>query len=206
MNDFSVALGLVDYFNVLFTGLFYYVLLKNIKLDIDKFLYYIILIGAMMSVLFSFCIPTYKVILGMEHGEYTTPYFILFMTYLGFLIFGVGMFIAVFFRNKNKKFGILTGAALQVYQSAVLFAMIGKILMYVCVIKMAIKRKNWLCLGLYIFSLALIIIMGFIAKSGTIPEAWAHWIVEFVNITCQVALFAGTVILFKKNKNMQPAE
>ncbi|MDO5329361.1 MAG: hypothetical protein Q4E88_04630 [Coriobacteriia bacterium] len=201
MNDFSVALGLVDYFNVLFTGLFYYVLLKNIKPNIDKFLYWVIMIGAMLTVFFSFCIPTYKVSIGIEHYEYETPYGILFMTYLGFLISGVGMFIAVFFRNKNKKLEVLSGAPLAVYQNAVFLAMLGKVLMYACIIKMAIKRKKWSSLILYAFSLVLIFIMCYIANFGTIPVAWAHWIVEIVNITCQVALFFGTVILFKERKH-----
>lgn len=201
MNSFSVALGLVDYLNVLFTGLFYYVLLKNIKPNIDKFLYWAIMIGAMITVFFSFCIPTYKVIIGIEHYEYDTLYEILFMTYLGFLISGVGMFVAVFFRNKNKKLEALSIGGVALYKNAVLLAMIGKVLMYVCIVKMAIKKKKWVSVVLYIFSFLIIVFMGSVAKIGPISDAWAHWVIEIVNITCQVTLFFGTVILFKERKH-----
>lgn len=36
MNDFSVALGLVDYINVVLSALFYYVLFKNLKSKIKS--------------------------------------------------------------------------------------------------------------------------------------------------------------------------
>ena len=61
LNKFSVPLGLLDYINPIFYAITIFTIIKNIYPLLQTPYNYILLIGAIISLLFGFIIPTGKV-------------------------------------------------------------------------------------------------------------------------------------------------
>ena len=70
-NKFSIPLGLLDYINPIFYSISIITIIRNIYLE---FPYNIIMIlGAILSIIFGFIIPTGKVIVGMGLIKFRMP-------------------------------------------------------------------------------------------------------------------------------------
>ena len=65
LNKFSVSLGLLDYVNPIFYAITIYTIISNIYPLLQAPYNYILLIGAIISLLFGFIIPTGKVMVGL---------------------------------------------------------------------------------------------------------------------------------------------
>ena len=76
-NKFSVPLGLLDYINPIFYTIAIIVIIKNISLDNPCNI--IMIIGAVLSIIFGFVIPTEKVIVGWEMIKFKMPVSLVFL-------------------------------------------------------------------------------------------------------------------------------
>ena len=104
-NKFSIPLGLLDYINPIFYSISIITIIRNIYLE---FPYNIIMIlGAILSIIFGFIIPTGKVIVGMGLIKFRMPVSLVFMVNTGILLSGLMLLKYVFNFNSIVLFIII---------------------------------------------------------------------------------------------------
>lgn len=124
-------------------------------------------VGAIISVCMALFLPTIKVIVGLGIIEYETPEFALFLTYFGFFLVGVPLFISTLkkFRPNSKTY------AFTFYIFAVFLGGVGRILTFVALIKMSIIKRQLVPSILLLLSLLLQLLMVFFGSGGPISTA-----------------------------------
>ena len=89
LNKFSVPLGLLDYINPIFYAITIYTIISNIYPLLQTPYNYILLIGAIISLLFGFIIPTGKVMVGLGIIKFRMPVSLVFCVNIGILLSGL---------------------------------------------------------------------------------------------------------------------
>jgi hypothetical protein len=89
LNKFSVPLGLLDYVNPIFYAITIYTIITNIYPLLQIPYNYILLIGAIISLLFGFIIPTGKVMVGLGIIKFRMPVSLVFCVNFGILLSGL---------------------------------------------------------------------------------------------------------------------
>ena len=89
LNKFSVPLGLLDYLNPIFYAITIYTIITNIYPLLQIPYNYILLIGAIISLLFGFIIPTGKVMVGLGIIKFRMPVSLVFCVNFGILLSGL---------------------------------------------------------------------------------------------------------------------
>ena len=203
-NKFSVPLGLLDYINPIFYSITIITIIKNITLDNPYKT--IMLIGAILSIVFGFIIPTGKVIVGLGLIKFKMPVSLVFCVNTGILLSGLMLLkyamnltlipliiicaIILFFLfliyKKSKKtntIAVLTGA-------------FGYISIYTSLITLSIKNNNILPTICYIIAIWLFIMLCKIGIKANLKDPKVHWKIEISNVICQGLVALGTIILF----------
>ena len=89
-NKFSVPLGLLDYINPIFYTITIMTIIKSIHLESPFKI--IMIIGAVLSIVFGFVIPTGKVIVGLGIIKFKMPVSLVFLVNVGILLSGLMLF------------------------------------------------------------------------------------------------------------------
>lgn len=203
-NKFSVSLGLLDYINPLFYTITVITIMKNISLDNPFNI--IMIIGAVLSIIFGFVIPTGKVIVGLGIIKFKMPVSLVFLVNTGILLSGLMLFKYVM----NLKLVILLIICVvillllaMVYKKskkintiAVLTGAFGYLLIYTSLITLSIRTSNLLPALFYGIAIVLFVMLCGIGIKANLKDPRVHWKIEISNVICQGLVALGTIILF----------
>ena len=203
-NKFSVPLGLLDYINPICYMITMIVILKRLSRVIET-PYIILLIGAVVSIIFGFVIPTVKVLIGLKKIKFKMPVNLVFIVNSGILlsglmllryVFGIQLllllilFLVVLLLSivyiKSKKFNTV----------AVLTGAFGYLMLYISLITLSIRYHFVLPIIMYAFAILLFLFLCFVGIKADLKNPKVHWIIESCNILCQLLVAIGTIILF----------
>ena len=203
-NKFSIPLGLLDYINPIFYSISIITIIRNIYLE---FPYNIIMIlGAILSIIFGFIIPTGKVIVGMGLIKFRMPVSLVFMVNTGILLSGLMLLKYVFNFNSIVLFiiiGFILILLLLIYcmskkfnTIAVLIGMFGYLLLYISLIIISFRLKLFIPIILYLLAIVLFLMLVCIGIKANLKNPKVHWVIEISNVLCQFLVMIGTLILF----------
>jgi hypothetical protein len=203
-NKFSVPLGLLDYINPICYMITMIVILKKISKVIET-PYIILFIGAVISIIFGFVIPTVKVLIGLKKVKFKMPVNLVFIVNSGILLSGLMLLRYVFgiqlllllilflvigllsiIYIKTKKFNTV----------AVLTGAFGYLMIYVSLITLSIRYHLVLPIIMYAIAILLFLFLCFVGIKANLKKPKVHWIIESCNILCQLLVAIGTIILF----------
>ena len=197
-------MGLLDYINPIFYSITIITIIKNIKL-VNPY-NTIMIIGAILSILFGFIIPTGKVIVGLGIIKFKMPVSLVFCVNTGILISGVMLLKYVM----NMRLVLLLTISiiillllLMIYKKskklntiAVLTGAFGYLLIYASLITLSIKNNNILPTIVYLMAILLFIMLCGIGIKANLRDPKVHWKIEISNVICQGLVTLGTIILF----------
>lgn len=201
MNEFSVALGLLDYVNPILYALIFTNLIKNLRNKINKKFFIPFCVGSILSLSFGLLIPTVKVIVGLKIMEFSMPVNLVFFVNVGFFISGLSLFISTFKDDyyKNSMLSIILPYSL--FNSiAVFLGVIGIVLLYISLIRIAKVKDRKKTIIFICISICLTLFLGCVGSFADVTNAIVHWVIEITNICCQFCFYLGTLALFSKNK------
>ena len=203
-NKFSVPLGLLDYINPIFYTITIITIIKNISLENPY--YVILIIGAVLSILFGFVIPTGKVIVGLGIIQFKMPVSLVFLVNTGILLSGLLLFKYVMNLNFLFLFIICLIVILLLFMLymkskkmntiAVLTGAFGYLFIYTSLITLSIQSRNLLPTVFYSIAIILFIMLCGIGIKANLMDPKVHWKIEILNIICQGLVALGTIFLF----------
>lgn len=204
-NNFSVSLGLLDYINPVFYSVTIITIIKNIGPELGIPYNVFLIIGAVISLLFGFIIPTGKVIVGLGIIEFKMPVSLVFCVNAGILlsglmilkyvmslrlvlllIFELILLLLYLVYKKSKKMNTI----------AVLTGAFGYLLIYISLITFSIRTNNILPSVFYAFAIIIFIMLCVIGIKANLKDPRTHWKIEISNVICQGLVALGTIILF----------
>ena len=206
-NDgFSIGLGLLDYINPIFYTVTSLTLMNAMKETMPPLSYRMFVIGAAVSLIGGYIIPTGKLIVGLGLIRFVMPVPLVFFVNSGILI--SGLFLAkTVFSVPDLLFAAaaLTICACLVYvlrktgkfnTAAVLTGAAGYLLIYVTLIALSLHRGMILPVILYMIAVGLFVTLVITGIRADLYNPKVHWFIEISNVLCQGCVALGTLILF----------
>lgn len=207
LNKFSVSLGLLDYINPILYSITIITIINNTYSDMSNPYNIILLLGAIISIIFGFIIPTGKVIVGLGMIKFRMPVSLVFCVNIGIFLSGLMLFRYVM----NIKLSILIiiglvmiGILFMIYKRskkvntiAVLIGAFGYLMLYTSLITFSIKSGLYLPIILYSLAILLFIMLCGIGIKANLKNPLVHWMIEISNVVCQMLVMIATVILFR---------
>ena len=205
---FSVALGLFDYINPVFYTVTSLMILfhagKALGLSTPGLAVYAL--GAFVSLLFGFTIPTVKLMVGLGKMKFKMPVNLVFYVNTGILVSGLVLIKAVM-KMSVPRFLILIAAVICVLllvllktkkpnSAAVLTGAFGYMMIYVSLISHALSKGITVCAVLYAAAICLFMFLCMVGMRWNLKDARVHWVIEICNVICQGAVALSTVLLF----------
>lgn len=207
-NKFTVTLGLLDYINPIFYSVTIIAIIKSISSELSNPYNLILIIGAIISILFGFIIPTGKVIVGLGIIKFKMPVSLVFCVNTGILLSGlmilkyvmnlnlvllliislIILLLLFFIYNKSRKINTI----------AVLTGAFGYLLIYTSLITLSIRTNNVFPTIFYAFAIILFIMLCGIGIKANLKDPKVHWKIEISNAICQGLVAIGTIILFNR--------
>ena len=207
LNKFSVPLGLLDYINPIMYTITAYQIYKHMEAAMGQPWHLVFTIGAALSLIFGFVIPTGKVIVGLGIIKFVMPVSLVFLVNSGIFIsglvlaktvfamsvpfiaaiFAVSVVFLIFVYSKSKKINTI----------AVLTGAVGYMLIYVSLITLSIRAGLTLPIILFAAAICLFVMLCGIGIKANLYDPKVHWVIEASNVICQSCVALGTVLLFK---------
>ena len=204
-NRFSVGLGLLDYVNPVLYSVTALTIIINISklMTLPYSIFYIA--GAVISIIFGFCIPTVKVLIGLGKIKFKLPVMFVFLVNSGLFISGLvhlkevvdlspyillamalaAIVLLFLIYRKTKRFNDI----------AVLTGFIGYLAIYISLFALALKDRVTISVVLLGIAIILFLFLIGIGLKADLKKAKIHWIIESTNIICQFCVAAGTVLI-----------
>lgn len=206
-DNFSVALGLLDYVNPIFYSVTSYTIAKNMQGVMSPTVYKIFVIGAILSLIFGFTIPTGKLIVGLGLIKFVMPVILVLAVNTGIFLSGCMLFYTVFkpapvvcaialavvflllamIYSRKKKFNTI----------AVLIGAVGYLLIYSSMIALSLTAGLILPVVCYCGAICLFVFLCMIGIKANLMDARVHWVIESCNVLCQFLVAVGTVLAFR---------
>ena len=205
-NKFSVPLGLLDYVNPIFYSITIITIITSIYSLMEIPYNIILLVGAVISIIFGFVIPTGKVIVGLGLIKFKMPVSLVFCVNSGILLSGLMLF--KYMMNLNLIALIVMAAIIilllfLIYKKhkkantvAVLTGAFGYLLIYISLITLAIEIQIVVPIILYALAILLFIMLCGIGIKADLKNPKVHWVIEISNVICQGLVAIATIILF----------
>ena len=205
-NKFSVPLGLIDYINPIFYSITIITIIQHISSELGNPYSLILIIGAIISILFGFIIPTGKVIVGLCIIKFKMPVSLVFCVNTGILL--SGLMIIKYVMNLNLVLLLIISLVIliilfMIYKKsnkintiAVLTGAFGYVLIYSSLITLAIRNNSITPTIFYTFAIILFIMLCGIGIKANLKDPKVHWKIEILNVICQGLVSIGTIILF----------
>lgn len=207
MNKFSVGLGLFDYINPIFYSITTFVIAKRMIEVEPSIISTIFIIGAIISLIFGFTIPTVKLLVGLGKFKFKMPVNLVFFVNTGILISGLSLFkyvldvkiitlaiilfvillllgLIYFMKRKFNTIAVLTGA-------------FGYILIYSSLIITAIESGIVFSIVCYVLAICFFLSLCGVGIKANLKDPKIHWILEISNVLCQGLVTFGTIFLLK---------
>ena len=205
-NKFSVPLGLLDYGNPILYSVTIIIIIRNIYSNMGYPYNIILLLGALLSIMFGFVIPTGKVIVGLGLLKFKMPVSLVFCVNTGILLSGLMLLKNALKISPILLLGILLMILLfsatlykkqkKINTIAVLTGAIGYLFTYMSLIIMSFQKDKILPILMYGVAIVLFIILCGIDIKANLKNPKVHWIIEVTNIICQLLVTISTIILW----------
>ena len=203
-KGFSVALGLIDFINPLTYSINTFLILAGVKHLMNPVQFWAYLIGIIISLIIGIVIPTGKLLVGLGKIEFRLPYALFFIVNLGILVTGVALF-SVVAGTTALIIALLVILAIilalwkatKKFNSAIMFTgTLGYTLISIALVLFALRAGK--ILPVVLFILCWCMMMGIIVFSmkADLKNPKNHWPIEGGNITCQLVLMLGLILLF----------
>jgi len=203
-DNFSVALGLTDYIN----PILYTVTCATIIANIDKVMAspwdILYILGAALSLIFGFMIPTVKLLIGLGKMKFKLPVGFVFCVNTGIFVSGLmliksaistGLILGILLAS-FVVLGLIYLQSRKFNNVAVLIGAIGYLLIYVSLIAKSTANGLLAPVILYALAICLFVMLIGIGIKANLKDARVHWVIELSNILCQSFVAIGTLILF----------
>ena len=205
-DNFSVALGLVDYVNPIFYTVTCLLILNNMKEIMSAADYRICFLGMIISLIGGYIIPTGKLIVGLGIMKFVMPVPLVLFVNSGILISGLILLKTVFSLSAAVTFVIAAAIiALMIMvvrktgnlnTAAVLTGALGYLMIYAALITLSLSSKMILPVCFYVLAIALFAVLVRTGIKADLYDARVHWFIEICNIMTQGLVTLGTYILF----------
>lgn len=205
-KNFSVALGLTDYFNPILYLITSLTIIDNLDGIMKTPYNYIYIIGVIISLIFGFTIPTIKLLVGLGKLKFKLPVNLVFYVNSGIFVSGL-MLIKNIININNIVFIVIVLASIilllfvflktkKFNNIAVLIGAVGYLLIYISLIAKAIYCNLNIPIVLYGIAICFYLMLIGIGLKANLKDARIHWLLEISNIICQSSVAVGTIILF----------
>ncbi|MBR2521835.1 MAG: hypothetical protein IKE61_01740 [Coriobacteriales bacterium] len=205
-NKFSVPLGLLDYVNPIFYTITMVAIIKATYAAMGTPCNVILLIGAIISILFGFVIPTGKVLVGLGIIKFVMPVPLVACVNTGILISGLMLFDYVLGLDMGVLLGLVALIVVLLVclyiktkkpnTIAVLTGAFGYLLIYASLIVLAARWHMPMEIALYAIAILLFIMLCGIGIKADLKNPKVHWVIEISNVVCQFLVALSTVMLF----------
>ncbi len=205
IGNFSVALGLFDYINPIFYSITVVTILVKMLSEMSTPIHVIFAIGAVISMLFGFSIPTVKLIVGLGKMQFKMPVNLVSFVNTGILLSGIALISHVIGLTPLTLFIVLLCAAGVIgflwYQTgkfntvAVLIGAVGYLMLYASLITLSIRNGVILPIILYALAICLFVFLCFVGILSNLKNAKVHWVIEISNVVCQCSVAVATLLL-----------
>lgn len=205
IGNFSVALGLFDYINPIFYSITVVTILVKMLSEMRTPIHVIFAIGAVISMLFGFSIPTVKLIVGLGIMQFKMPVNLVSFVNTGILLSGIALISHVIGLTPLTLFIVLLCAAGVIgflwYQTgkfntvAVLIGAVGYLMLYASLITLSIRNGVILPIILYALAICLFVFLCFVGILSNLKNAKVHWVIEISNVVCQCSVAVATLLL-----------
>ena len=216
MNDWF-ALGLLDYINPICYTIFTVIGFFYFRKIMRPVFFYIYFVGAIISLIGGFFIPTIKTLIGLGVLEWGLPVKKVIIANTGFLISGPTLFIGTLKSLRRKEpesknvtlnsFGLLTADLAFLNKFIVGFGALGMIMVYVTCGKLAIERKRYYALITLVISLCGTLFESVYSNSGTdLNSPAVHLVIEVGAVITHLMLVLSAYLLFIYKDKKQAKE
>ncbi len=207
-NDgFSVSLGLVDYINPILYTITIITIITNMKIIMTSPFLELFIVGASLSLIFGFVIPTGKLIVGLGIIKFRMPVSLVFLVNSGIFLSGMMLMKTIFNWKTNLLIITMVIAILLLIvlywktkkfnTIAVLIGAIGYLSIYISLIGKSIQMNHLIPIILYSGAILLFIMLCGIGIKANLKDPKVHWVIELSNVFCQFLVAIGTILLWK---------
>lgn len=199
MNDFSIAMALVDYVPVALFAAAAVVLQKDLYNKMSKGAFALFAAGSINIFCAGFLKATWKLLYAAGVCDFEALDAMFFpVQSLGFLLAGLGIALMVCCRQKGER--VYTAAAAPaVFSGTFLFVglmVAGLACMNAGLSYLAAKMKKPLAIICFVITFVCCMGMGYLS-SQDFAQASMNWIAEGINVVGQGALLCGVLMLHK---------
>ena len=205
-DNFSVALGLFDYINPIFYTVTSVMLALHLFSEMGLPVHCIFAIGAVLSLIFGFTIPTVKFIVGLGIMKFKMPVNLVFYVNSGIFISGLMLLLTVFKPELGLFFvivAVLVGLLVVIYLKtsqfntiAVLTGAFGYLMIYSTMIAYSLSHGKIVSVVLYALAICLFVMLVGIGIKADLKDARVHWVIEISNVCCQLSVALATILVF----------
>lgn len=199
MNDFSVAMALVDYVPVLLFAAAAMLLQRDLYDKMSKGAFALFAAGTINIFCAGLLKATWKLLYAAGVCDFAALDAMFFpVQSIGFLLAGLGMAAMVCCRQKRQRVHAVA-AAPAVFSGTFLFVglmVAGLACMCAGLSYVAVKMKKASAIVCFALTFVCCLCMGYLS-SQDFAQASMNWIAEGVNVLGQGALLAGTLLLHK---------
>lgn len=197
MNDFSIAMALVDYIPVLLFGAAAIILMRDLYNKMSKGAFALFSAGVLNVTIAGALKATWKLLYAANICDFQALNAMFFpVQSIGFLLAGVGI-LAMLVRKQTRN--AVLAVAPPVFSGTFVFvglmvAGLGILDAVLCIL--AAKLKKPALIAIFAVSFVCSLGMGYLS-SKDFAEAAMNWIAEGVNVVGQGTLLLGAVLLHK---------
>ena len=205
IGKFSVALGLFDYINPIFYSITVITILVKMFGAMSTPIYFLFAIGAVISLIFGFSIPTVKLIVGLGKMQFKMPVNLVSFVNTGILLSGIALVshvvgispltLAVILLCAAGIIGFLWYKTEKFNTVAVLIGAVGYLMIYASMIMLSIRNEAVLPIVLYALAICFFVFLCLVGILSNLKNAKVHWVIEISNVVCQFSVALATVIL-----------
>lgn len=197
MNDFSIAMALVDYIPVLFFASAAVYLMRDLYNKMSKGAFALFSAGVINVTIAGALKATWKLLYAAGICDFTALNAMFFpVQSIGFLLAGMGILAMLIHRQTQNA---VLAVVPPVFSGTFVFvglmvAGLGVMDAVLCILSVKLK-KPWL-IAIFVVSFVCSLGMGYLS-SKDFAEAAMNWIAEGVNVAGQGTLLLGAVLLHK---------
>ena len=196
MNNFTVAMGLMDYIPVIFFGVTAVLLLRDLYSRMVKGAYALLAAGCVNVFLAGFCKATWKLLYAAGVCDFTAlEQMFLPVNSMGLLFVGLSLVGMLCF---NKKKVMLSVAPVPFSGSMVFIMMMVVGLGGMCagLSVLASRMKKSKTIVLFVLSFVCAMGMGYMSSQDS-SQTWVNWVEQSINTVSQLCLMLGVIVLHK---------
>ena len=196
MNNFSIAMGLMDFVPVIFFGVTAVLLLRDLYNKMVKGAYALLAAGCVNVFMAGFCKAAWKLLYAANICDFTAlEQMFLPVNSMGLLFVGLSLIGMLCWKKKT----VTLSVAPVVFSGGMVFIMmmvvgLGGLCAGMSVLAAKMKKK-WTII-LFVLSFVCAMGMGYMSSQES-SLAWVNWVEQSINTVSQLCLMLGVIALHK---------